>query len=58
MLLPDAARAENMIDGTAALAQVITRMLERSQRGGGSANASGGSSRARMQRDIDILSLE
>ena len=58
MLLPDAAKAERMIDDVATLGQVVTKMLERSQRGGGTGKSSTGSARARMQRDTDILSLE
>jgi len=58
MLLPDAAKAERMIDGVATLGRVVTKMLERTQRGGGTARSSPGSARARMQRDTDILSLE
>jgi signal peptide peptidase SppA len=58
MLLPDQAKAEDMIDGVATLGQVVARMLDRTQRGSGTAKASTGSARARLQRDIDILSLE
>jgi hypothetical protein len=43
--------------GVATLGQVITKMLERSQRGGGSAKSSTELARARMQRETDILSL-
>jgi signal peptide peptidase SppA len=57
MLLPDAARTERMIDGVATLGQVVAKMLDRSQRTAGSANSSGGSARARMQRETDILGL-
>jgi ClpP class serine protease len=55
MLLPDAARAEKMIDGVATLGQVVTKMLERGGRGG-SAKSSTGSARAQMARETEILS--
>jgi hypothetical protein len=56
MLLPDAARAEKMIDGVATLGQVVTKMLERGGRGG-SAKSSTGSARAQMARETEILKL-
>ena len=57
MLLPDAAKAERMVDGVATLGQVVAKMLDRTQRGGGTAKASTGSARAQMARETEILKL-
>ena len=57
MLLPDDAKRAQMIDGVARLGQVVTKMLERGQRGGGSAKAFTGSARAQMVRETEILKL-
>ena len=48
VLLPDQAKAENMIDGIATLDQVIAKMGDRAKRA---------SARAAMQRETDILTL-
>jgi signal peptide peptidase SppA len=58
MLLPDAAKAARMIDGTATLDQVIAKMQARTQRGGSSAaGLSARAAAAARQREIDILAL-
>jgi signal peptide peptidase SppA len=57
MLLPDAAKAEGMIDGVATLGQVIAKMVERGQRGGSSASSPAESMRARIQRETTLAEL-
>lgn len=58
MLLPDDAKAERMIDGTATLTEVIARLQARTQRGGSSAaGLSARAAAAARQREIDILAL-
>lgn len=51
VLLADAAKAENMIDGTATLSEVLGKMQTKLKRPGASALA-------RAQREIDIAELE
>jgi signal peptide peptidase SppA len=59
VLLGDAAKRERMIDGTATLAEVVSRMAAKTKRGGGSAlSQSAPSALARAQREVEISELE